>query len=575
MAGQLIPGGTSALNLGSLTPGSPEDLTQLELGERVMENRESTRRNCDHYDQERYPHLKNRKFAQQEVDVVIVGLGAAGGVLLNKLASAGLDVVGIEAGPFWDPQADFASDELHSRTLAWNDTRLSTGQNALQFGSNNSGRGVGGGTVHFTGVFYRFHESDFRVRTLDGVAADWPISYEDLAPYYAKIEQEIKVSGPKEFPWGAFNGPYPYPMRDPISGNAQIFRKGCEALGIRSTVAPLAILSAPYDGRPPCINRGFCNQGCLPNAKFSTLIQHIPGAISKGAEVLSDSMVTRVLVDKQGRVTGVEFNHDGQTYEQKAKIVIVSAFVVETARLLLNSACPQFPQGLANSSGLVGKYIMPHSGHDVYGKFEEEIRLYKGTPVLAVSQEFYETDVKRSFVRGYSLNAHGSRPVGMASKAATNAGIWGKQLREIMLEWNNYARITVVGEVLPEITNCVSLSDEKDEYGIPRAQVNFSYGENDLKLIEHGIEKCNEILEAAGGKRAFVVPDTAHLMGGCRMGNNPNESVVNGYCQSHGIPNLFICDASVFVTSGGANPTETVMAIAARTADYIVKHKNR
>lgn len=539
-----------------------------------MEKSAAIQHNCDHYDQERFPHLRKRKFAQEEVDVVIVGLGAAGGVLLKELANAGLKVVGIEAGPFWNPETDFASDELHARSLAWNDTRLSTGKNALQFGANNSGRGVGGGTVHFTGVFYRFHASDFKTRTLDGVGEDWPIGYEDLAPNYAKIEEEIKVSGPKEFPWGEFNGPYPYPARDPISGNSQIFRKGCEELGIRSTVAPLAILSAPFDGRPPCINRGFCNQGCLPNAKFSTLIHHIPQAIAKGAEVLSDCMVTRILVNKRGRVTGVEFNHAGETHEQKAKVVIVSAFVVETPRLLLNSACNVFPDGLANSSGLVGKYIMPHSGHDVYAKFDQEIRLYKGTPVLAVSQDFYETDLSRGFVRGYSLNAHGSRPVGMASKAATNAGIWGKQLREIMQNWNYYARITLVGEVLPVETNCVTLGEEKDEYGLPRAQIHFAYGENDEKLIAHGIEKCNEILEAAGGKRAFVVPDSAHLMGGCRMGKDPKTSVVNEFCQSHDIPNLYICDASVFVTSGGANPTATVMAIAARTADHIIKNRH-
>lgn len=536
-----------------------------------MTDSDSRQRCCDHYHRERYPHLEKRKFGGEEADAVIVGLGAAGGVLLYELAKAGLDVVGIEAGPFWDPQSDFASDELHAQTLAWNDTRLSTGQNALQFGANNSGRGVGGGTVHFTGVFYRFHESDFRVRTLDGTAEDWPISYEDLAPYYDKIENEIKVSGPREFPWGPFHGPYPYPERSPISGNAEIFRRGCEALGIRSTTAPLAILSAPFDARPPCINRGFCNQGCLPNAKFSTLIHHVPKAIALGAEVLSDSMVTRILVDQRGRVSGVESNHDGRYYEQKAKVVIVSAFAVETPRLLLNSACSQFPDGLANSSGLVGKYLMPHSGHDVYARFDQEVRLYKGTPVLAVSQDFYGTDPNRDFIRGYSLHAHGSRPLGMAVKAATNAGIWGRRLREIMLHWNYYARITLVGEVLPEITNCVTLSGETDEYGLPRAEVHFAYGENDQKLINHGIQKCREILGAVGGRDAFVVPDSAHLMGGCRMGDDPSRSVVNKFCQSHDIPNLYICDASVFVTSGAANPTETVMALAARTADHIIR----
>jgi len=282
-------------------------------------------------------------------------------------------------------------------------------------------------------------------------------------------------------------------------------------------------------------------------------------------------MVTRILVDQRGRVSGVEFNHDGRYYEQKAKVVIVSAFAVETPRLLLNSACSQFPDGLANSSGLVGKYLMPHSGHDVYARFDQEIRLYKGTPVLAVSQDFYGTDPNRDFIRGYSLHAHGSRPLGMAVKAATNAGIWGRRLREIMLHWNYYARITLVGEVLPEITNCVTLSGETDEYGLPRAEVHFAYGENDQKLINHGIQKCREILGAVGGRDAFVVPDSAHLMGGCRMGDDPSRSVVNKFCQSHDIPNLYICDASVFVTSGAANPTETVMALAARTADHIIR----
>ena len=162
---------------------------------------------------------------------------------------------------------------------------------------------------------------------------------------------------------------------------------------------------------------------------------------------MTDCMVTRILVDQRGRVTGVEFNHDGSYYQQKAKVVIVSAFAVETPRLLLNSACSQFPQGLANSSGLVGKYLMPHSGHDVYARFEEEVRLYKGTPVLAVSQDFYETDLTCGFIRGYSSTPTGARPVGMAVKAATNAGIWGQRLREIMLNWNYYARITMVGEV--------------------------------------------------------------------------------------------------------------------------------
>ncbi|MFC4077160.1 GMC family oxidoreductase [Salinithrix halophila] len=518
----------------------------------------------------------NRKYGDQEVDVVIVGAGAAGGVLAHELSRAGMKVVVLDAGPMRDPQKDFASDELTMKNLGWQETRIVDGKDPLTMGHNNSGRGVGGGTVHFTGVFLRFQDADFRSRTLDGVGEDWPIDYEDLAPYYDKIEKEIAVSGPKHFPWGNFHGPYPYPEREPLSPNAYMFQNGCDKLGIKSVVAPLAILSAPFEGRPPCINRGFCNQGCMPDAKFSTLIVHIPKAIKAGAEVLSQCMVTQVLTDRTGRATGVRFLHQGKTYEQKAKVVILSAYVVETPRLLFNSADARFPDGLANSSGWVGKAFMPHSSHDVYGKFDREIRLYKGTPVLATTQAFYRTDPENDFVKGYTLHAHGARPVAFATAIAKSEGgpLWGEALQKVMLDYNYYGRITLVGEVLPDPNNRITLSEEKDPNGMPRAKVTFSYGENDRKLIRHAVDKMSDIIRAAGGTPEFTVPDTAHLMGGCRMGNDPATSVVNSYGQTHDIPNLFICDASTFVTSGGGNPTNTVMALAARSADYI-KEKAR
>lgn len=537
-----------------------------------MENHDQVTHHSNHYLGHRSKRLDKRKYGD-EADVCIVGAGAAGGVIAHELAKAGLRVVLIEAGPFWNPQTDFASDELATQKLGWQDTRLVNGKNPLKLGKNNSGRGVGGGTVHFTGVFLRFHESDFMTRTLDGVGEDWPIRYEDLAPYYEKIEREIAVSGPKHFPWGAFKGPYPYPVREPISANAILFREACEKLGYESSVAPLAILSAPFDGRPPCINRGFCNQGCLPNAKYSGLIHHIPKAIEQGAEILSDCMVTFIETDGN-KITSVVFNHDGQEYRQKARVFVLAGFVVETPRLLLHSANSHFPNGIANSSGWVGKAIMPHSSHDVYGKLDEEVRLYKGTPVLALSQHFYETDSKRGFARGYTLSAHGSRPVSMASAIATERRdsklIWGSELRETMLDYNYYARITLVGEVLPDPENRVTLADEKDEYGMPRAQVSFSYGENDIKLINHAISQMDELIQAMGGKTEHVIDDTAHLMGGCRMGDDPERSVVNHYGQSHDIPNLYIAGASTFVTSSGSNPTNTVMALAARTAENIL-----
>lgn len=526
-----------------------------------------------HYDGHHSNQMSQRKY-QDGADVCIVGAGAAGGVLAHELAQAGLKVVVIEAGPYWNPQLDFASDELAMRRLGWQETRLVDGQDPLRLGHNNSGRGVGGGTVHFTGVFLRLHESDFMTRTIDGVGEDWPIRYQDLAPYYDKIEREIAVSGPDHFPWGAFQGPYPYPVREPISANAQLFREACEKLGMESVVAPLAILSGPFDGRPPCINRGFCNQGCMPNAKYSGLIHHIPKAIQAGAEVLSDCMVTEILMDGS-RVSGVVFSHHGLTYRQKARVVILAGFVVETPRLLLHSATPHFPDGLANSSGWVGKAIMPHSSHDVYGRLPEEVRLYKGTPVLALTQHYYETERDRGFARGYTLSAHGSRPVSMAGAIAAEREdgtfLWGQQLREAMLDYNMYARITLVGEVLPHPENAVTLSGLKDEYGMPIPKVSFSYQENDRKLYKHAIGEMNRLIGAMGGTPEHVVSDTAHLMGGCRMGRDPQTSVVNEYGQTHDIPNLFIAGASTFVTSGGANPTNTVMALAARTADKLIE----
>lgn len=536
-----------------------------------MANQDPVRHNIDHYPDNRRPDLKHRKYGQEEVDVCIVGAGAAGGLIAHDLARAGLGVTVIEAGPFWNPQTDFASDELSMKALGWQDTVLVGGADPLKMGHNNTGRGVGGGTVHFTGVFLRFHESDFQIKSRDGVADDWPLSYHDLEPYYQRIEREIAVSGPKHFPWGAFQGPYPYPEREPISGNSMLFRIGCERLGIQSVVTPLAILSAPFDGRPPCINRGFCNQGCMPNAKFSTLIQHIPKAIGYGAEILSDCMATRIEADdRTGRVTGVVFNHDGKEYRQRAKIIVLANYVVQMPRLLLASATKSFPDGLANSSGLVGKGIMPHSSFDVYARFENEVRLYKGTPILASTQEFYETDERRGFVRGYTLHAHGLRPVAMAESLSRGANLWGPGLRKTMLDYNFYAHATMVGEVLPALSNTVTLAPEKDEYGMPLPLVNFSYGDNDRKLIDHAVATMRQIFKAAGGNPEYVAPDTAHLMGGCRMGRTRDDSVTDSYGRTHDHENLYLAGAPLFVTGGGGNPTETIMALAARTADHLI-----
>ena len=510
------------------------------------------------------------------VDVVIVGAGAAGGVAAYQLADAGFKVVVLEAGPFWEPRKDWSSDELATENQAWREKRLTAGQNPLKLAKNNSGWGVGGGTVHFNGVALRFRESDFRMYTEDGVGVDWPITYDDLAPYYDKIEHEVAVSGPRDWPWPPARPPYPYPARNPLSGPAMLFQLGCHKLGGTAVPAPLFILSAPFEGRPACTNRGFCVQGCMVNAKFSTLITYIPKAIKMGAEVRPYCMVSRINTGAGGKVTGVTYtDQDGQEHEQPARVVLLAAFAIETPRLLLMSASNQFPHGLANGSGMVGKRLMTHLSQDVWARFDQEVRPYTGTPVLATTQDFYATDKANDYARGFTIHAHGFRPVAFGRGIAVPNQVWGPAFQELLRDYNYYAKLTTVGEVLPYDGNRVELSDETDRFGLPAPKVTFSYGENEKRMAKGGIRRMKAIMEAAGGKPLFEGDDTAHLMGGCVMGNDPSTSVVDSYGQAHEVPNLFITGAPIFPTSTGNNPTLTVMALAARTANRIVELAGR
>ena len=284
----------------------------------------------------------------EEVDYAIVGVGAAGGVLLQRLARAGFKVVGLEAGPFWDTEKDWVSDENGSHNLYWNDLRITGGENPLALGNNNSGKGVGGGSVHWAAFTPRFHPSDFEVYTRDGVGADWPIDYEDIEPYYELLEQEMPVAGPAWYPWGKPHG-HPYAPH-PMGGVGDALIKGCTALGIGvSAGGPVAILSSSHGDRPHCIYRGFCIQACKVGAKASTLITHVPDGLASGGEVRDHSMVSRISMDKNGRTNGVlYYDRNGEEHFQRARAVIVSGYAIETPRLLLNSACAGHEQGLAN-----------------------------------------------------------------------------------------------------------------------------------------------------------------------------------------------------------------------------------
>lgn len=506
----------------------------------------------------------------EEVDFCIVGVGSGGGVMLQRLARAGFSVAGFDAGPFWDTERDWVSDEAGSSKLYWNELRITGGEDPITLGANNSGRGVGGGSVHWAGFTPRFHPSDFRVYSQDGVGADWPITYEDLKPYYELLEKEIPVSGPAYFPWGDPHG-YPYGPH-PMGGVGDVLIKGCTKLGIRvSAGGPVAILEGSHGDRQHCIYRGFCIQGCKVGAKQSTLISHVPDAMRNGAEIRANCLVSRINLGKNGLVTGVTyFDPHGNERELRAKVVLVAGYAIETPRLLLNSACPGFENGLANSSGTVGKYLMVQIGNVVLGRFEEAIRMYKAPPAHALTEEFYETDPQRDFVRGFAIQTVGPLPIAFAKQMMVAKGSWGWGMRRVMMDYNHWAALGVLGEILPWEDNRVELADETDAHGLRVAKITFRLHENDKRIAKFGVEKTSEILYAAGAQEIVEEPRYAHLVGGARMGNDPRASVTDSFGRTHDIPNLFICDGSLLPTQGSANPGLTIQALAARIADYLI-----
>jgi choline dehydrogenase-like flavoprotein len=517
-----------------------------------------------------------RRFADNEtIDYCIVGIGSAGGVLIQRLARAGFKVVGLEAGPFWDSERDWVSDERGSHELYWNDLRIIGGKDPLALGANNSGKGVGGGSVHWAAFTPRFHPSDFRVYSEDGVGVDWPLTYWDLKPYYELLECEIPVAGPAYFPWGDPHG-HPYGPH-PLGGVGDVLIRGCTKLGIRTVAGgPVAILSASHGNRPHCIYRGFCLQGCKVGAKASTLITHVPDALAHGADIRAHSMASRITLRSDGRVNGVEYiDREGKQQFVRARAVIVAGYAIETPRLLFLSACPGHWQGLANSSRTLGRYLMAQAGNVVAGRFPELVRMYKAPPAHALTEEFYETDPKRGFARGFAIQTVAPEPISFAKHMMAAAGAWGWGMRRIMMDYNHWATLGVLGEILPWADNCVELADEKDQYGLRVAKVMFNLHENDKKLIEFGKNKVAEVLWAAGAEHVVQEPRYAHLVGAARMGKDPETSVVDKFGRTHDIPNLFICDGSILPTQGSANPGLTIQALAARTADYLIEQGER
>ncbi len=531
-----------------------------------------------------------------EVDFVIVGSGAAGGVLAKELSSNGFRVVVLEQGPYLK-EANFSHNEVevflrHGLTnnprLQPNTFRKTPQDKAQKQQSVMYGRCVGGSSVHFTANYWRLHEIDFKERSkvgeIPGAAfADWPISYNDLEPYYTKVEWEVGVSGLA----GAspFDPPRskPYPMPPlPVKGSGVIFERAAKKLGYHPFPAPMAILSRPRPGRSACVNCGFClGFGCEVGAKSSSLASMIPLAEATGrCEIRPNSYAHQIAMDKNGRAIGVAyFDAKRNMNLQKAKAVILSANGAETPRLLLLSTSPQFPNGLANSSGMVGKHLMPNSAAIAFGVFEEPLNDYKGYAASRVLHDFYAPDpAKVGFYGGGGLDARFDLTPGAFALSALppDTPKWGKEFKKTLHQ--NFTRTFEIfchGTSLPVESNGFSLDpDVKDAWGLPALRMTFRDHPNDLKMMEWMKDRAMEILDAAGAKTKWHAPIqeqqfAVHLLGTCRMGNDPKTSVINPDHRAHDVPNLFLCDGSSLVTSGRGQPTMTIQALAFRAADRI------
>ena len=502
------------------------------------------------------------------VDFVVVGTGAGGGPLIARLAEQGFSVVGFDAGPYFRPLEEFASDEAAQSKLFWTDERIVEGANPLKMGSNNSGKAVGGSTVHYAMVSLRFRPEWFRSRTLLGYGADWPLDWREMWTYYTRAERDLSISGPITYPWGPKRPRYPYRAHD-INGAGAVLARGAEAMGYSWTPTPLATVSAPRGESPSCVYRGFCRVGCSTNAKQSQLTTYIPRAVRAGAEIRDLAMVGRIEMGADGRATGVHYIREGRWRFQRARNVVVAGYAIETPRLLLNSATDRFPDGLANSSGLVGRYLMTQSNQAVYGELDEEVRWNKGPPSLTLTEHWNYDDRKDAF-GGYCWMGQGPLPMEWSGVITGSKALWGDGLVRQMERYNHQVGVKMVGEMMANLNNRVTLPDETDQYGLRIPRITYSWTANDQALIAHALDQMQTSMELAGVRHLFRQDnDTNHLAGTARMGADRENSVVNSDCRSWDIPNLWVCDASVFPTNGGVNPHLTITAIALRTADRI------
>ncbi len=521
------------------------------------------------------------------VDVLIIGAGASGAAVAWRLAGAGIDVMCLEQGGEMDPtQYPGAQDdwEIHRQTDFHPDPNVrrlpqdypvDVAESAVDVFMYNA---IGGSTIIWSAHFPRLHPSDFRVRTLDGVAADWPVNYEQLEPYYDLNDGMMGIAGMTD------DTAYPPKSRRqtkplPLGKVGNKIAAGFNNLGWHWWPSDSAVLSEPYDGRGACIGAGSCDLGCSQRAKASTDVTYWPKALIHGAVLRDRARVREITVGKDGLADGaIYYDSDGQVHHQRARIVVLACNGIGTPRLLLNSTSYRFPDGLANGSGMVGRNLMFHPIGLVTGIFDEELEGYKGQLACNIfSHEFYETDLSRGFVRGVGFQV--LRSLGPVSTAVGgfdgHVVPWGDRHRKAFSDrFGHTISMAVVCEDLPDPENRVTLDpDLTDSDGIPAPKIHYKLSENSFKALDYGSARGTEVMQAAGATRMLVNRHARgsgfHLMGTARMGEDPRNSVVDAHGRAHDVKNLFIVDGSIFVTAASVNPTSTIQALALYIADYI------
>lgn len=502
--------------------------------------------------------------------VVIVGSGAGGGTLGNELAQKGVPVVILEAGGRHEIES-FVNDEWQSFSdISWLDKRTTSGswRVARDFGGLPAWivKAVGGSTIHWAGASLRFQEHEFKARTVYGDIAganllDWPLTLAELEPYYARAEDKMGVTGTNGIP------------RLPGNNNYKVLAAGAKRMGYRDVhTGNMAINSEPRDGRAGCQQAGFCFQGCKFGAKWSTLYAEIPKGEATGKlEVRPNSQALQIQHDASGKVTGVLYaDAQGNQHVQKARAVAVAGNSIESPRLLLNSASSMFPDGLANSSGQVGRNYMRHMTGSVYAIFEKPVNMYRGTTMAGIVKDESGNDPSRGFVGGYEME---TLSLGLPFMAAfLDPGAWGRDFTSALDMYENMAGMWLVGEDMPQQTNAVTLHPtEKDQYGLPVPNVHFDDHANDLAMRNHAYKQGGALYQSVGAIRVIETPPypSTHNLGTNRMSARPEDGVVNGHGQAHDVKNLFVSDGSQFTTGGAENPTLTIVSLAIRQAEYI------